>query len=47
MASALITAMTVRLEEIDDEVVKALEAEVVARFNPLWGGMQIEDKLTR
>jgi len=35
MASALITAMTVRLEEIDDEVVKALEAEVVARFNPL------------
>ena len=37
--------MTVRLEEIDDEVVKALEAEIVAIFDPLWSGMQIEDKL--
>ena len=45
MASALITAMTVRLEEIDDEIVKTSEAEVVAFFNPLQSGMQIEDKL--
>ena len=45
MASALIAAMTVRLEEIDDEVVKAPEAEVVAFFNPLRSSMQIEDKL--
>ena len=30
MASALIAAMTVRLEEINDEVVKAPEAGVVA-----------------
>jgi len=45
MASALIAAMTVRLEEINDEVVKALEAEVVAFFNLLRSSMQIEDKL--
>jgi hypothetical protein len=31
----LTTAMTVRLEEIDDKVVKTSEAEVVAGFNPL------------
>ena len=37
--------MTVRLKEIDDEVVKASEAEVVAIFNPLRCSMQIEDKL--
>jgi hypothetical protein len=30
-----ITAMTVRLEEINNEIVKALEAEVVVFFNPL------------
>jgi hypothetical protein len=45
MASALIDTMTVRLEEINDEVVKATEAEVVAIFNPLRSSMQIEDKL--
>ncbi len=45
MASTLIAAMTVRLEEIDDEVVKASEAEVVAIFNPLRSSIQIEDKL--
>ena len=43
MASVLIAAMTVRLKEIDDEVIKA--SEVVAFFNPLQSGMQIEDKL--
>ena len=45
MASVLIDTMTVRLKEINDEVVKALEAEVVANFNPLRSSMQIEDKL--
>jgi hypothetical protein len=30
-----ITAMTVRLEEINNEIVKASEAEVVVFFNPL------------
>jgi len=35
MAGALVAAMTVRFKEIDDEVVKASEAEVVAIFDPL------------
>ena len=35
MTSTLIAALTVRLKEINDEVVKASEAEVVAVFNPL------------
>jgi hypothetical protein len=29
------TTMTVRLEEINDEVVKAPETEVIVLFNPL------------
>jgi hypothetical protein len=41
----LIAAVAVRLEEIDDEVIKASEAEIVAIFNPLRSSMQIEDKL--
>jgi len=45
MGSVLIGAMAVRLEEINDEIVKASEAEVVAIFNPLQSSMQIEDKL--
>jgi hypothetical protein len=47
MASAMIGTMTVRLEEINDEIVKASEAEVVALFSPLRSSMQIEDKLNR
>ena len=35
MASTLIAALVVRLEEINDKVIKASEAEVVAIFNPL------------
>jgi len=45
MVSAFIAAVTIRLEKINDEVVKASKAEVVALFNPLRGGVQIEDKL--
>lgn len=41
----MLIAMTVRLEEINDEIVKASEAEVIAIFNPLRSSMQIEDKL--
>jgi len=37
--------VTVRLKEINDEIVKASEAEVVTLFNPLRSGMQIEDEL--
>jgi hypothetical protein len=37
--------MTVRLKEINNEIVKASEAEVVRLFNPLRSGMQIKDEL--
>jgi len=35
IVSTLIATLTIRLEEIDDEVIKASEAEVVAIFDPL------------
>jgi len=37
--------MTIRLEEVNDEIVKAPEAEIVILFNPLRSIVQVEDKL--
>lgn len=39
------TAMAIRLKEINNEIVKAPEVEVVILFNPLRSVVQIEDKL--
>ena len=40
-----IIAIIVWLKKINDEIVKALETEVVVFFNPLWRVVQIEDEL--